>query len=489
MLQDSNCNSQLAGTEIARTSRIETRMKIVPPEPSVGLYIEGFEEPDILQRRKTGDALSDLLNRIDDPLVVALDGRWGTGKTYFLKRWAGTHEGATTVYFDAFAHDYVSDPLPALVSVLEERLMGLGTDGAPVKWEDIFPSMKDAAFRLAKPLARAGLTAVGAGVVVKAADELKKATDEEAANGPDGFWKAEQGRRQAMQEFSEAVETLAEPAGADHEGATVIFVIDELDRCRPDYALELLEVIKHFFAVPRVHFVLGVNLEALEGMVRARYGPDIDAHRYLGKFIHVRLDLPDEVSGGGQKKTMLAYLDHLVREMGIPRYIHDPLKEQIEIVARANHVSLRDVGSIVSSVSLASDAVVRNPENRQFLPGWIAVMNTLIISRTVRPDLHPRFLNATVTPADVESYLGTGEEELRPVLGNGRDQFLNVSILYHTWLYLSQHDGFNDYGPEFLDAIPNQFGRPPILEDPKTIPMTVHRQWLDRLSFYAPDQP
>ena len=451
-------------------------MKIVPPEPSVDLYNEGFEEPDILQRRKTGDALSDLLNRVDAPLVVALDGRWGTGKTYFLKRWAGAHEGATTVYFDAFAHDYVSDPLPALVSVLEERVLGLGADNAMANWKDIVPKLKEAAFKLARPLARAGLTAVGAGVVVNLADEWKKVKDEEAANRIDGFWKAEQGRREAMKDFSEAVEALAEPAEAAHGGATVIFVIDELDRC------------KHLFSAPRVHFVLGVNLEALEGMVRARYGPEIDAPRYLGKFIHVRLELPDEVNDGGQKKTMLAYLDHLVRDMGIPRYIHDPMKKQIEIVARANDVSLRDIGNIVSSVSLASSAVLGNPENQKFLPGWIEVMNTLIISRTVRPDLHPRFLNATVTPEDMESYLGTGEEELRPVLGNGRDHLLTVSILYHTWLYLSQDDRFNEYGPEFLDAIPNQFAQIPFVEDPKTIPMRVHRQWLDRFSFYTPHQ-
>ena len=73
-------------------------MKIIPPEPYVDLYNDGFEESDILQRRKIGDALSDLLNRIDDSLVVALDGRWGTGKTYFLKRWVGEHEDATTIY-------------------------------------------------------------------------------------------------------------------------------------------------------------------------------------------------------------------------------------------------------------------------------------------------------------------------------------------------------------------------------------------------------
>ena len=123
---------QLASSsEIVRAEEIEAYMKIVSPEPAVDLYNEGFEETDILQRRNTGAALSDLLSRIAD----SLDGRWGTGKMYFLKRWMGAHKGATTVYFGAFAHDYVSDPLPALVSVLEERLLELGTDNAPAKWE------------------------------------------------------------------------------------------------------------------------------------------------------------------------------------------------------------------------------------------------------------------------------------------------------------------------------------------------------------------
>ena len=104
-------------------------MKLVPPEPQVDLYNEGFEETDILQRRKTGEALSDLLNRIDDPLVVALDGRWGTGKTHFLKRWVGAHEGATTIYFDAFAHDYLGDPLPNLIAAeLDCRIGGKGAN-------------------------------------------------------------------------------------------------------------------------------------------------------------------------------------------------------------------------------------------------------------------------------------------------------------------------------------------------------------------------
>ena len=94
-------------------------MKFLPSEPQVKLYEEGFETEDILQRADVGRALSGLVERIEDPIVVALDGGWGTGKTYFLKRWVGAHcldnaGKATTIYFDAFANDYLSDPLPSL---------------------------------------------------------------------------------------------------------------------------------------------------------------------------------------------------------------------------------------------------------------------------------------------------------------------------------------------------------------------------------------
>ena len=70
-----------------------------------GLYNEGFGSSDILGRKKTSKALANLLERIDDPLVQALNVEWGTGKSYFLKRWVGAHtiennSSSTVVYFD-----------------------------------------------------------------------------------------------------------------------------------------------------------------------------------------------------------------------------------------------------------------------------------------------------------------------------------------------------------------------------------------------------
>ena len=101
-------------------------MRFLPPEEPIELYKSVFDD-DLLGRKKVSQSLSNILDRIEDPLVVALDGRWGTGKSYFLKRWVGAHKmqnsgKALTIYFDAFAHDYLSDPLIALVGALSKRL-------------------------------------------------------------------------------------------------------------------------------------------------------------------------------------------------------------------------------------------------------------------------------------------------------------------------------------------------------------------------------
>ena len=99
-----------------------------------------------------------------------------------------------------------------------------------------------------------------------------------------------------------------------------MFVIDELDRCRPPFALELLERIKHFFSVQGVIFVLVSSLEQLETAVRFAYG-EIDARTYLEKFYHLRLLFP---AGTPDRPNMSVgkYLGHLLQEIppGSPDY-------------------------------------------------------------------------------------------------------------------------------------------------------------------------
>ena len=459
-------------------------MKILPPEPHVDLYNEGFGDVDLLERKKVGKALSDLIDRIDDPLVIALHGQWGTGKTHFLKRWVGAHtiengSAATKVYFDAFAHDYLNDPLPALVSALTERL--------PDNKQDKVQKVKAAAFKLAKPIARIGLALATFGAteaLSDVGDAVVEAVSDEGAASLEKYWKEETGRREAMLEFKNAMGALATPATEGDVGSSLVFVIDELDRCRPDYALEVLEVIKHFFSVPHVHFILGVNLNALENSVEARYGGNTNGHAYLKKFIQITLELPDEIGDHyNNRSANLVYLQHLIEEMGVPAHVAKPLKSQVALVSRFNHVSMRDIGKIVSSISLASNDVLTSSN---ILIGWISVMIDLVILKNVRPDLYPKFLNATVNDDDFASYIGATTKTLaREIEGDHNPEYSSEIFLHYiTWLYIV-HDGHlkNEYS-EYNQGIGQKFDRWGGLDEARKVPMKIHSKWLEQFSFY-----
>lgn len=462
-------------------------MKILPPEISVDLYNEGFGETDILQRKKVGRALSDLVDRIDDPLVIALDGMWGTGKTHFLKRWVGAHgvengSTATTVYFDAFANDYLSDPLPALVASLTERL----PNGNEAKIQRV----KAAAFKLAKPLARISLAVSTFGateVLGDLGDAVAEAVGNEGAASLEKYWQEETGRREAMLEFKKAIEALATPPADEGNGSSLVFVIDELDRCRPDYALEVLEVIKHFFSVPHVHFILGVNLTALENSVRARYGENTDGHAYLKKFIQITLELPAVVGDThNSRHANLVYLEHLIEEMGVPAHIATPLQDQVSLVSKFNRISMREIGKIVSSISLASeDVLVRENIYR----GWILVMVDLVIAKNVRPDLYPKFLNSTINDEDLASYFGATTSRITEMIEGEPNPEYNHQIYWRnlTWLYIVQDGRLEDVDRDTLRGIGRQFGDFGLRTGGQKLPMKIHLNWLEQFSFYAPE--
>lgn len=84
-------------------------------------------------------------------------------------------------------------------------------------------------------------------------------------------------------------ETLSKFAGTCDKPMVVI--IDELDRCKPQFAVSLLERIKHFFDVPNVVFVLFMHKTQLHNAIKGVYGQDTDAHLYLDKFLNFTFTL------------------------------------------------------------------------------------------------------------------------------------------------------------------------------------------------------
>jgi len=199
------------------------------------------------------------------------------------------------------------------------------------------------------------------------------------------------------------------------EPSPLVIVIDELDRCRPDFALDVLEVIEHFFSVPNVHFILGVNLHALASSVRVRYGGDIDATAYLQKFISFSVSLPEYVGDLQERKAITTYAQHLGNKVKVPESFLDEVAKQIDVISSGHHISMRDVGKVVSLAALLPEEATSDNN----LLGWRVTTITLLIMKVVRPDLAGTFREARLEDPELLEALGIPSESVSETLEDG----------------------------------------------------------------------
>lgn len=379
-------------------------MKIFPPEPETKIYEQGFDADDILDRAPFGRHLSDFVERVEQPLVIAIDGEWGCGKSFFLKRWIGAHtlqnEGtATTVYFDAFEHDFLDDPLTSILGVMSERFEGGNQPAGTLQ------KIKETAFKFAKPAFRIGIglaTAGGTEAAGAAIGGAIKAASEELQDSAENYWKKEDGKRAAMAAFKTSLAELTAPEEEDGEPNKIIIVIDELDRCRPDYALQILEIMKHFFAVPHVHFILGVNLVQLENSVYARYGSNMDARLYLQKFITLTMSLP-KTQENNHQSLVFKYFNTMAVQMGLNPTFIEVMLDCLKAYAPASLLTLRGMQKILTEMALT------NGNFQNYYRHGRLLISGLIILKIDSPRLYKEFLNGTVDFKQIHEWGNLGE--------------------------------------------------------------------------------
>lgn len=252
---------------------------------------------DVLERTQFAQALKDLVVDAKEPLVIALNGSWGTGKTFFLDRWveclrANSAEGKDLPYaisYNAWQDDDLDDPLLALVGQLHHYLHSKSRD----KDSHIRESIKNkanAAYEAGKEAAGRLSKHVG-GFVEHVTGINPDALVRDFANY--------QARR--VEDYSSAIKARVDlktrigdlaKAVWDATGRPLVVVIDDLDRCRPTFAVSLMERIKHLFNVPYMVFVLGIDLRQFEHSLKNMYGADFDADNYLHRLIDLELMLP-----------------------------------------------------------------------------------------------------------------------------------------------------------------------------------------------------
>ena len=236
---------------------------------------------DLLARQNIATRLTNLVATQEPPLSISLHGQWGTGKTFLLRRWQKTLEldSYQAIYFNAWEEDFCDDPLLAMIGHLAEHFE-----------DNKFKQLARKVAEIALPLIKENLLGVlkaTTGVTIKL-DQQKQGSKTPL----DAYLEQRATKDQLKSQLAQLSEEVARESSHP-----LVFIVDELDRCRPTFAIELLERVKHIFDVPHIVFVFGLNRDELTKSLSAVYG-DINADVYLRRFFDFEFNIPEADSKG-----------------------------------------------------------------------------------------------------------------------------------------------------------------------------------------------
>jgi hypothetical protein len=254
-----------------------------------------FDWRDEFWRKKVGERL---VNAFKDDVAISplmLAGDWGGGKTEFTLKTINLIKerlsSATPVYLDAYKTDYHDDPLIALSAAVLEAVPE--KDKVAVK-KRLIPVVRAVGKVSLKALSSWVLKQDATDVVDDFEKDIKKSADKASDALIDSVLQDQIDANKYLEAFKKVLKEAA-------KDVQLIFFIDELDRCKPTYSVQMLEIVKHVFDVENVKFVLVVNRTQLEASINHHYGSGLNAKRYLDKFIAFSITLPEKLKDYGSK--------------------------------------------------------------------------------------------------------------------------------------------------------------------------------------------
>lgn len=242
---------------------------------------------DQLGRREAVETLTNIVSNVEGPCILSIDAPWGAGKTTFLRMWEKYLRkcGFVVVSFNAWENDFLDEPFVALSSeIIEELKKDDSTDSFASEVEALAGQAKQIIMQSLPTLA--GSIAAGLPVFGPLGSVLARTAAERILS-------SQQKTQHHIREFNAQLKQLAENISDTNGGRPLIVAIDELDRCRPLYAIELLETAKHIFNVDNVIFALSTNRQQMAASIKAIYGDHFGGREYLERFFDIYFSLPD----------------------------------------------------------------------------------------------------------------------------------------------------------------------------------------------------
>jgi hypothetical protein len=221
-----------------------------------------------------------------EPFAVCIRGGWGVGKTTLL--------GA------------ISKQLPGSASLIWFEPWKLG-DEVEIRnvltWKVLELIESDARFKT-----YAKISVDGRNAVRLVSERLLRLDPDRLSR----TWMAESRTRDTYAEIEDIFKSITSQYLGEDPGRRLVIIVDDLDRCRPDRIVEVLEATKLFFSLPGIVFLFGADHRQLVRALQAQYGfDDSEAKTYLEKMFQLTFDIPHK-----DPSDLLAFLGEQLQSVG-----------------------------------------------------------------------------------------------------------------------------------------------------------------------------
>lgn len=348
---------------------------------------------DKLNRSKHIIPLTTLLSNVgnEDSFVMTVSAPYGGGKTFFVKMWQNylKEQNGHTLYYNAWENDFSINPLASFISCFSEL-------------DDVDPKLKDKVKALITAAQKITLTKIPeicvrllgalckkyldieaqelydtAKISAEFVDEAEKEVGKLSAKAKTMIAN-EKELRHAIADFKKKLKELIasfERTNKRISGKLVIF-IDDLDRCRPDYAITFLEYIKHLFSIPNCNFVLSVDEDQLISTIEKVYGSK-NAEGFLSKIIDFDFNLPSSGSVREFIELAIKKLNWESDNIFSSPYQDIDMKEifilMFEPLVKLLSLTMRDIEHVLQDLNI----IYRSIELEQLAPIHLAIVYTI----------------------------------------------------------------------------------------------------------------